>query len=106
MWAALIPVAISIVRALEGSFGKGKGPAKASTAAQMVDAAIGGLKASGEIDQSASVDTGAVIEMVVQILKERGDLGGVKAATKPTDAGDNPPLTMPIPSGAVLTVQF
>lgn len=105
MWAALIPVAISIVRALEGSFGKGKGPAKASTAAQMVDAAIGGLKASGEIDQSASVDTGAVIEMVVQILKERGDLGGVKTAP-PKDQGDNPPLTMPMPSGAVLTVQF
>ena len=110
IWASLIPVAIAAVRAVEGAFGAKKGAAKASTARGMVSAALSGVIEAGVLTgaDAVSVDLGTLVEMAVQILKERGDLGGVKAPAKvpAKDAGDNPPMQMSMPAGAVLTIQF
>lgn len=109
-WAALVPLAFQIVRGLEGAFGKGTGKAKAAAGTAMLGAAATEKQRIGELDSVPDNATAAaIIEAAFQALKALGELGGAKAETAkpaPKDAGDNPPMQMSMPAGAVLTIQF
>lgn len=103
--SALAPFIPSIVRGVEGLFGKGSGAQKMDAVTAAALSLVVSLQKSGVIKDTPTLETvQTMIESVVQGLKQGGELGGITApvGTPAATAGTSTTTTSSTP----LTLTF
>ena len=98
--SALLPEIPTIVKAVEGLFGSGRGQTKLSTAVDMTTQAANALATAGKIQGIPDATTlTTLIETIVQQMNSAGQLGKSETNTPPNAVGPNPAASVILPMG-------